>query len=83
LDRALRIRGREEREESPAAEEPAKSPVDGPEREIMHGGYDGFKWVTVKNDAKQVTQDTINVRIVPDPSNPKAAFVSEIKLTNP
>jgi hypothetical protein len=57
--------------------------IDGRQQKITHGGYDGFKWLTVKIESEHITEDTVRIRITPDPENPKAAFISEAKLTSP
>jgi len=57
--------------------------IDGREQKVSKGGYDGFRWLTIKIDAKHVTGDAIKIRIVPDPPRGRAAFISEIKLTSP
>jgi hypothetical protein len=58
--------------------------INGERQTITHGGYDGFKWLTIKVPADEVTGETIRVKVTPaSKSRANAPFISEIKATSP
>ena len=57
--------------------------VNGHARSVSGGGYDGFEWLEVKIDPRDVTGDVVKVRIEAEPPGREAAFISEARLTAP
>ncbi len=57
--------------------------LNGKPRTVTHGGYDGFQWLKIPIEAEMVKGDTLTIRVAADPANPRAAFISEARLTSP
>jgi len=55
--------------------------VNGHAQRVVHGGYDGFEWVTVHVPAAWVTEDTIDIAVTGASNGASKAFIAEAKLT--
>lgn len=54
--------------------------VNGHEHRVARGGYSGFEWLDLDIPAAEISGEKASIRIAPDASHGRAAFIAEARL---